>query len=62
MKKANLKTAANEYWENVSPDAEVGVPTKQMVIDAYLSGARCVTSYLMSILIWRDDFFKQEEE
>ena len=62
MKQTTIRKRAEEYWENVSTDSEVGVPVKQMVTEAYISGAKCVVAYLTSLMIWRDDFFNTTED
>lgn len=62
MGQRSIKKAAEEYWDNVAGDDEVGVETRQMVIDAYICGAHCVTLMLQSVIRWHNDFFKDELE
>lgn len=62
MSKKTVKDAAEEYWEMVYPDLEVGVPVQQLVTDAYLAGVEVAKSYMLSLLMWRDDFLKIGDE
>jgi hypothetical protein len=62
MKKQKIKDAADEYWENVYPDVEVGVKVEQLVKDAYISGVRMAKSYMVSLLMWRDDFLFEGDD
>lgn len=52
-----------QYWEQVASDSEVGVSCKDMVIEAYISGA-----YLMSVtttkslIDFHNEIFKNEDK
>lgn len=58
----NVKEAAEEYWENVLSDYEVGVSVHQMVVDAYLAGVGMAKAYMISLLAYRDQFLELGDE
>jgi hypothetical protein len=57
----NIRECAEEYWDNVAGDSEVGVSCKQLVIEAYISGAFSISATIAKTFSdWYKDSFGKE--
>ncbi len=59
----NVRECAEEYWDNVAGDSEVGVSCKQMVIEAFISGAFSISATIAKTFSdWHKESFKKETD